>query len=222
MSLWKIDIRSGIAKARVAVGLLQAFALLAINGLCSGTYYGSVMFTSPRLNFLAVDAMLTLPALSLILLGMAISSRRSQPPLTAPRPLLAARCGVVTLVPVCAICLLMLTLTLNDPPKSEKEVFESSPSFVQNVPVGGPPVRLYKRDGPEWGYFFLQQERPILPGLLWVTQLWEVDREGDPDSNTENANDSFTTEVLDRHHLRCTYHPDNHQGHNHTVVVENP
>jgi hypothetical protein len=185
--------------ARVILGSLFVWALFVAVFLLDVLYWQPnhcLEFTSPRLNTLTGVVILILPALSLPWL---FTLRRGW-----SRVLAAA-----VLVPI-ALSSLFLAFLVGW--NSVEIKTDKNPDFqlVRTIPVDGPPVRVYVEsamlsdDG-----ILIQQERTVLPGLVWVTQLLEEDE----------ARDVEIT-VLDRHHIRCTFQPEDSDKGTHTVVLQ--
>lgn len=167
-------------RVRVAGMMVIVYVLLVANWRL-----GHLRLTSPTGNSLILMAGLLLPADAAALL------------LPLRRPGKVAGFILLLLVSLVSLPLLALIALLVLPDELPKDV-DASCEFVRRVARDGPPIRVYQTNGGAMTSFgiIVQQERTLLPGVIWVTRL----------SGKYPAED-VTVTVLDRHHIRCTYPP---------------
>lgn len=168
-----IEIRSFRRRIFAVRALTAAFV-----GLVLDWRFGGLKFAEASLNFAAAIMALCLP---FVLFGLVLALPRR----------LSRTLGLVAIVPLMLFCLLLLPLAC---------LFGPDPGFerVHSISGGGSEVVSYVTDGGAMTScgIVVQQEKQLMPGLLWVKPLCR-----------EYPADDVSVVLLDRHHLRCTFPP---------------
>ena len=106
--------------------------------------------------------------------------------------------GFVIVTPVCfvsALLFLFAGLAFLDTAGSSKD---ASCELQQTVAQVSPPVKVYRTNGGATTSFgiLIQQERAVLPGVVWAEPLYYAYPAAEVD-----------VKVIDRHHVRCIFPP---------------
>jgi hypothetical protein len=177
---------------RVTLASVLVCALFILNW-----QYGGLRFASARLNVLALAAAFLLPAVSMAWL---VATPRSRGRVWAG----------IALTPIALASLLSSACVLYLGADVIKTSGDYNQVLLRSVAVDGPPVRVYLMNGNivHSGDILIQQERPLPPGMIWVTRLYD-----------EDPADSVTITVLDGHQIHCAFPPCEQRTQTHEVTI---
>ncbi len=162
-------------KIVVTVWVLLGFSLLIL----LDWQFGGLRFTRSGLNAIVGLVAILLPIACLILLGFLPRSK--------------ARMGAfVCLIPGAPFCFILGGIAVLD---------QAIPQYTQQAAVrlGPSQIVTYFSDAGAWddGEVIVQQETPLLPGLVWVKPL-----------SRQECLREVQIKVLNRHYVECDYPAD--------------